>query len=95
VKAAVWGKRGRYALHGATFAAAVAYPFIFRKPFPQDLAIKVFLFGGLASAWNVLGGFTGQVSLGNAIFFGVGAYATAVVQIHWSSAWGPPAASLS
>jgi branched-chain amino acid transport system permease protein len=87
VKAAVLGKRGRYALHGAMLAAAVAYPFVFRKPFPQDLAIKIFLFGGLASAWNVLGGFTGQVSLGNAIFFGVGAYATAVVQTHWG--WTP------
>jgi len=87
VKAAVRDNSGRYALYAAMLAAAVAYPFIFRKPFPQDLAIKVFLFGGLASAWNVLGGFTGQVSLGNAIFFGVGAYATAVVQIHWG--WTP------
>ena len=87
MKASVFGKRGRYALHGAMLAVAAAYPFVFPKPFPQDLAIKVFLFGGLALAWNVLGGFMGQVSLGNAIFFGVGAYATAVVQIHWG--WTP------
>lgn len=86
--AIAWRGRGfRYALHGALFAVALAYPFVFRQPFPQDLAIKVFLFGGLASAWNVLGGFTGQVSLGNAIFFGVGAYADAVVQTHWG--WTP------
>lgn len=88
-----WQGRGfRYPLYGALFAVALAYPFVFRQPFPQDLAIKVFLFGGLASAWNVLGGFTGQVSLGNAIFFGVGAYADAVVQTHWG--WTPWAGAL-
>lgn len=81
------GRGLRYALHGALLAAALVYPFVFRQPFPQDLAIKVFLFGGLASAWNILGGFTGQVSLGNAIFFGVGAYAAAVVQTQWG--WTP------
>ena len=86
--ATAWGGRGfRCSLYGALFAAALVYPFFFRQSFPQDLAIKIFLFGGLASAWNVLGGFTGQVSLGNAIFFGVGAYAAAVVQTHWG--WTP------
>ncbi|MCL5966740.1 MAG: branched-chain amino acid ABC transporter permease [Deltaproteobacteria bacterium] len=77
----------RAAFHGALLAAAAAYPFLFTRPFPQDLAIKVFLFGGLASAWNVLGGYTGQVSLGNAIFFGIGAYGAAVVQTQWG--WTP------
>lgn len=60
--------------------AAAVYPLVFTRPFPQDLAIKVFLFGGLAAGWNILGGFTGQVSLGNAIFFGIGAYSAALVQ---------------
>ena len=41
------GGRGfRYALYGALFAAALAYPFVFRQPFPQDLAIKIFSSGG-------------------------------------------------
>ncbi|HEU5360493.1 MAG TPA: branched-chain amino acid ABC transporter permease, partial [Candidatus Deferrimicrobiaceae bacterium] len=66
-------------LAGLLMAAAV-YPLVFTQPFPQDLAIKVFLFGGLAAAWNILGGFTGQVSLGNAIFFGIGAYSAGLVQ---------------
>ncbi len=64
----------------ACLAAAIAYPLVFTGPFPQDLAIKIFLYGGLAAAWNVLGGFAGQVSLGNAIFFGLGAYGAAVAQ---------------
>jgi len=67
----------------ALILAVLGYPLLFSRPFPQDLAIKIFLFGGLAAGWNILGGFTGQVSLGNAIFFGIGAYAPALVQTQW------------
>jgi branched-chain amino acid transport system permease protein len=35
-----------------------------------------FLFAGLASAWNVIGGYGGQFSLANGVFFAVGAYLT-------------------
>ncbi|HET6598564.1 MAG TPA: branched-chain amino acid ABC transporter permease [Burkholderiaceae bacterium] len=35
----------------------------------------------LAQAWNLLGGYGGQMSFGHALFFGVGAYAQAVAQI--------------
>ena len=73
----------RAAPAAALLLVAAGYPFVFTRPFPQDLAIKVFLFGGLAAGWNILGGFTGQVSLGNAIFFGTGAYAAALVQTRW------------
>ena len=31
----------------------------------------------MAQSWNVLAGFSGQISLGHAIFYGIGAYATA------------------
>ncbi len=34
-----------------------------------------------AQGWNVLGGYGGQFSFGHAAFFGVGAYATALLQI--------------
>jgi branched-chain amino acid transport system permease protein len=35
----------------------------------------------LASAWNLLGGFAGQVSLGYSAFLGIGAYTTALLSI--------------
>ena len=42
----------------------------------------------LALAWNLLGGFGGQFSFGHALFFGVGAYARAVLQVaHGVNAW--------
>ncbi|MGH2986267.1 MAG: branched-chain amino acid ABC transporter permease, partial [Solirubrobacterales bacterium] len=39
------------------------------------------LFAGLASAWNIIGGLGGQFSLGHAVFFGVGAYTVALLQV--------------
>jgi branched-chain amino acid transport system permease protein len=42
----------------------------------------------LSVAWNVLAGFGGQFSFGNAAFFGVGAYASGVLQLEFGlSAW--------
>ncbi|MGH2669780.1 MAG: branched-chain amino acid ABC transporter permease, partial [bacterium] len=39
-------------------------------------AVLVLLYGALAQSWNLLGGFGGQVNLGHAAFFGVGALVT-------------------
>lgn len=42
----------------------------------------------LAQAWNMLGGYGGQFSFGHALFFGVGAYTSAVAQVtHGANAW--------
>jgi branched-chain amino acid transport system permease protein len=50
--------------------------------------ILVMLYAFLGTAWNILGGFTGQVSLGNAIFFGIGAYTSTLLLQHASlSPW--------
>nr|MDQ2970088.1 branched-chain amino acid ABC transporter permease [Acidobacteriota bacterium] len=35
----------------------------------------------LASAWNILGGFAGQVSIGYSAFLGIGAYTTALLSL--------------
>ncbi|RMG57894.1 MAG: branched-chain amino acid ABC transporter permease [Deltaproteobacteria bacterium] len=67
---------------------ALAYPFVFRKPFPQDLLIKVLLFAFLGNAWNILGGLAGQVSLGHAMFFGLGAYTSTLLFLNFGvSPW--------
>jgi branched-chain amino acid transport system permease protein len=41
----------------------------------------------LAQAWNILGGFGGQFSFGHALFFGTGAYAQAIAQLHGLNPW--------
>src|SRR5262245_63374318 len=62
---------------------ALAYPWL-TAPFPvyQRLGALVLLAAIGASAWNIIGGYAGQVSVGHAIFFGVGAY-SAVLGYHY------------
>jgi branched-chain amino acid transport system permease protein len=47
------------------------------------LAILVFFYAYLGQAWNVLGGYAGQLSAGHAAFLGIGGYATAVLFVQW------------
>ncbi len=45
------------------------------------------LFAGLASAWNLIGGFGGQFSLAHGVFFATGAYSVALLQVNHD--WSP------
>ncbi|MGH9067507.1 MAG: branched-chain amino acid ABC transporter permease [Acidimicrobiales bacterium] len=66
-------------------AILAAYPQVLTSPFWRNVGILALMFAITAMGWNVLGGYTGQISFGNAIFFGAGAYATAVlVKAGWS-----------
>ena len=47
-----------------------------------------YLMGGLAAAWNIIGGFGGQFSLGHGVFFGIGAYLAARLYVSYDlSPW--------
>ncbi|WP_238121004.1 MULTISPECIES: branched-chain amino acid ABC transporter ATP-binding protein/permease [unclassified Xanthobacter] len=47
------------------------------------------LFAGAATAWNLVGGFANLISMGHAAFFGLGAYASTLLFIHYGlSPWG-------
>jgi branched-chain amino acid transport system permease protein len=39
----------------------------------------ILMFAVMASAWNIIGGYTGYASFGNVVFFGIGAYVTAIL----------------
>jgi branched-chain amino acid transport system permease protein len=56
-------------------AVAIAYPLMLSSPFQQRLGALVLLYAIAASAWNIVGGYAGQVSVGHVVFFGCGAYA--------------------
>ena len=57
----------------------LAYPFIFKAPFSHHMMILILLYALMAQSWNVVAGFSGQISLGHAIFFGIGAYSSTVL----------------
>lgn len=48
----------------------------------QNLLVTTFYYAYLAQAWNILGGYAGQLSLGHAAFFAVGGYTSAILAIH-------------
>jgi len=56
-------------------------PMVVEKDNIINLFILIFLYITLASSWNILGGYTGQTSLGHAAFFGLGALATRLLWI--------------
>ena len=70
------------------FALAAAAPLLTGDAFFHDTVILILMWGALSGAWNVAGGYAGQVSLGHAAFFGLGAYSVAVLAVRWNlSAW--------
>lgn len=70
------------------FGAAALVPLGVRDAFLLDGLILILLWGSVASAWNVAGGYAGQVSLGHAAFFGLGAYSAALLATRWdASPW--------
>jgi branched-chain amino acid transport system permease protein len=53
----------------------------------NQLAIDVAMFVALAYAWNIISGFTGYISFGQVVFFGLGGFATALLIIHFDVPW--------
>ncbi|MDA8343924.1 MAG: branched-chain amino acid ABC transporter permease [Thermaerobacter sp.] len=62
--------------------AAVVYPFVFSSTEATTIVFYALLYVAIASSWNIIGGFTGYISLGHAAFFGLGAYTIALVADH-------------
>jgi branched-chain amino acid transport system permease protein len=49
----------------------------------ENLGRGVLMFASLSLGWNIIGGYTGYVSFGNVVFFGLGSYTTAALWQHW------------
>lgn len=63
-------------------ALLLVIPLTAGSPFVYHLFILICSYAALASAWNIVGGFAGQLSLGHAVFYGVGAYTTTLLLIN-------------
>lgn len=73
---------------------AVVLPFMIRTQFYIHIFILTFLYAALSNSWNIIGGYAGQLSLGQAAFFGIGAYTSTILSVKFGvSPWlGLPAA---
>ena len=73
---------GRYGVVIAIVALVLILPLLVTSTFHLRIAVLVFIFALTVLGLNLLMGFAGQVSLGHAGFFGIGAYAVAVGPTH-------------
>ncbi len=59
------------------------FPLSFNNPYYEQLGSLVLLAAISSSAWNLIGGYAGQVSVGNVVFFGAGAYLPLLIYKLW------------
>ncbi len=72
---------------GLFAAALLLFPLVLTSPFYRDIGVAFLLAAISASAWNIVGGYAGQVSVGHSMFFGLGAYAPLLFYTLWG--WPP------
>ncbi len=77
---AILHRRRTELIAGAVVLLALAVlPLPIGDVYTRNLIIITILFAGLAQAWNILGGYCGQISLGHALYFGFGAYVSTLL----------------
>ncbi len=80
-------RRGTLWIMGGA-AVLILLPLVVSSPFAIDIFIRVLLFAFIGVAWNLMGGYAKQLSLGHAAFFGLGAYTSTILEIDFGvSPW--------
>ncbi|WP_409969227.1 branched-chain amino acid ABC transporter permease [Bengtsoniella intestinalis] len=69
---------------GIFLAILVALPYIVSSPYYQNIFVLAFYMSTLSMAWNLLGGMTGQNSLGHAAYMGLGAYGMCIATVSYN-----------
>src|SRR5262245_25939152 len=70
------------ALLAILLIAALIAPF-FASDYLLTVLILILYFAYTGQAWNIMMGFAGQLSLGHALYVGLGAYAAAALYVHF------------
>ena len=85
----LWNTNNRIIfLVGSLITLLFALPLFGLNSFYLHLFIMIFMHAVMAQSWNVIAGFSGQISLGHGAFFGIGAYATSFFYIQFgTSPW--------
>jgi branched-chain amino acid transport system permease protein len=73
---------------GALTAIVLVLPLLVTNRFATDIFIRILLFAFIGVAWNLMGGYAKQLSLGHAAYFGLGAYTSTILEIRFGiSPW--------
>ncbi|NYT77473.1 branched-chain amino acid ABC transporter ATP-binding protein/permease [Alcaligenaceae bacterium] len=60
-------------------AIMLLIPVVMGSSFWTNLFVLLFVFAALSVAWNIVGGYAGQLSLGHAVFYGIGGYTSTLL----------------
>lgn len=73
---------------GVLAIALLILPQVVSSSFAVDIFIRILLFAFIGVAWNLMGGYAKQLSLGHVAYFGLGAYTSTIMQIDFGiSPW--------
>ena len=61
----------------------ILFPVLSPGQFLLHLMIMIFMHAVISQSWNIIGGFSGQISLGHGAFFGIGAYASSFFYVEF------------
>lgn len=61
---------------------SLAIPLLIGNPYFLQYLINMLLFAYLATAWNIIGGYAGQMAQGNGVYFGIGAYVSTILFVY-------------
>jgi branched-chain amino acid transport system permease protein len=106
-----WLKRGWAELRNEVFvlpsrtlvllwvAALLLLPWVYGDPYVLRIVTMTCIFAIFAASWDLLAGYTGQVNFGHALFFGAGAYTSALLSLKlglspWATIWAGAAVAL-
>ncbi len=73
----------------ALLALLPLLPEVTANSFRVHVMILILLFASMAQAWNIIGGYCGQVSFGHSVFFGIGAYGAGMAVVTYGGAPWP------
>ena len=80
--------KGKMLSLAALAAILLVLPQVVKSSFALDIFIRILLFSFIGVAWNLIGGYAKQLSLGHAAFFGLGAYTSTIMQVDFGiSPW--------
>lgn len=71
----------------AVIVASCCVPWLVQNDYQMQVVFRIALFAALGLAWNLVGGYAGQLSLGHVAFFGVGAYGLTLFTSQSVPAW--------
>jgi branched-chain amino acid transport system permease protein len=77
----------------------LALPVVYGDPYVMRIVTMTCIFAIFAASWDLLAGYTGQVNFGHALFFGAGAYTSALLSLKlgitpWATIWAGAAVAM-